>query len=789
MIDKPAFSTLYFILIYLLTVLNQPVGAQQIGGWQAHVSHSEVQFVTVDSDNRIWGSTSGGMIVVNDGDIVARYSLASGLYRVNPTALVYDEENNYIWRGYNDATIERINVESGAIVSYGDIRRSEPGRINTLHIREGHLYISMAAGIVVFDTERGIVRNSYLNLGEIERGSEVRDIAIHDNTIFAATGHGIAAGDLSDDLADPANWRVYDAGDGLADISVNYMTAWNGEILAFTGSGTYTYDAEYSQWGDNGYFGGGEVISLTVNEEAEVLLAIALKENEETEEDEETLYKKTPDLTESWVYEGQFGLSQAFYHPGRQSVFGASLDRGILELDLSEERIISEIRPEGPFSNVFTALNTDGSVLISGSSQTSGTFMDAGFYIFADEEWQNFNRSTSTFLRQQSFRNVFRTAVGDSAYYFGSFGLGVIRYDKNSGDMRWYGTENSPIRGFETNSSWVVLSGLAGDGDGGVWMTSWTEYEDAIYRYDEITHEFESFKVPQQLSTNSRFYSIMADSYGQLWSVITDASFTGRGVAVMRPDGEGNLEAAELTDDSGSGNLRSEIVNDIIEDRRGEVWIGTNRGIAQFSFPDRIIDGGAQEREASLLLNADTSATSPFLLHDVHVNAIEVNAANEKWIGTQDAGLWLIRPVGGRYEVVEHFTENNSPLISDHVTSLALDNETGVLYIATDIGLTSYTGTIKAGVAEMDELKIFPNPYNYNEESGNIIVEGLADATKLNVLTSDGRVINRIETRGGRIEWDGRDFRGNRVGSGVYVLVAVDENNGGRGTGKVVIIR
>ena len=789
MIKKPACFTLSFIAISILTVLSQPAGAQQLGEWQAHVSHSEVQFVSVDADNRIWGSTSGGMIVVNGGDIVARYSLASGLYRVTPTAQVYDEKNNYVWRGYNDATIERVNAESGGIVSYGDIRRSEPGRINSLQIHEGLLYISMAAGIVVFDTERGIVRNSYLNLGAIERGSEVRDIAVFDNTIFAATGHGVAAGDLNDDLADPANWRVYDTGDGLANTSVNYMAAWNGEVLAFTGLGTYTYDPENDNWDDTGYFDDGEVLSVNVSDEAEVLLAIALKENEETGEVEETLYQKTPDLTESWVFDGEFGLSQTVYHSDSQSVFGASLDRGILELDITEGQIISEIRPEGPFSNVFTALNTDGSVLISGSSQSSGTFLDAGFYIFSDGEWRNYNRSTSGFVRQHAFRNVFRTAVADSAYYFGSFGLGVVRYDKNSGEMQWYGTDNSPIRGFQTGSSWVVLSGLAGDGDGGVWMTSWTEYEDAIYRYDEATREFESFNVPRQLSSNSRFFSMMVDSYGQLWSSITDPSRTGRGIAVMRPDGEGNLEAAELTDDSGSGNLRSEIVNDIVEDRRGQVWIGTNRGVAQFNFPDRIIDGGAQEREASLLLNADTSATSPFLLHDVHVNAIGVNAANEKWIGTQDAGLWLIRPVGGRYEVVEHFTESNSPLISDHITSLALDEQTGVLYIATDIGLTSYTGTTKAGVAEMDELTVYPNPYNYNEESGNIVVEGLADATKLNVLSPDGRVINRIETRGGRIEWDGRDFRGNRVASGVYVLVAVDESNGDRGTGKVVIIR
>lgn len=763
----------------LAILLNGMSVAQQVGEWQAYVSHADVQFVTQDSEGRIWSSTSGGMVVVDNSSIAAEFTLGSGLYRVDATATAYDAHNNYIWRGYNDATVERINAESGAIVDYGDIRRSEPGRINAMHVDGQRLYVAMSVGIVVFDTESGIVRNSYLNLGEIERGSPVTDLVIEGNTIFATTDEGVAAGNLDDDLADPQNWQVYNEENGLPDEAVELLSVWNNEVLAFTEEGTYRLDINTESWQQTGFFGDEHVTYVHVNDDGNVISAITMDEN---------LYRK--DLSEEivWEYEGAFGLNAVLHHDERGTIYAASAERGVLELDIEQEAIINEIRTDGPFSNVFTELKTDGSALIAGSSQASGGFLDTGFYILSEGEWRNYNRQNSGFLRNASFRNVFRTGISDSSYYFGSYGRGFIQYDKNSEEMTHYDTQNSPLRAFEQGSSWVIVSGVDTDHNEDIWLTTWTDFDDAIYRYDETEREFEVFNKPQGLLANAHLWNLMLDSNDHLWATVTDGSFTGRGLAVMRQTDNG-LEGVQLTEDTDSGNLRSETVNVITEDRRGEIWIGTNRGVAQFSFPDRIIDGGTQERQASLLLNADTSATSSFLLHDVHVNAIEVNAANEKWIGTEDAGLWLISPVGGRYEVVEHFTRDNSQLISDRVTSLALDDDTGVLYIATDIGLTSYTGTTKSGVAEMDELYIYPNPYNYRKESSNIKIEGLSNATKLNVLTSDGRVVNRIETRGGRIEWDGRDFQGNRVASGVYVLVAVDEDNGERGTGKVVIIR
>jgi len=88
----------------------------------------------------------------------------------------------------------------------------------------------------------------------------------------------------------------------------------------------------------------------------------------------------------------------------------------------------------------------------------------------------------------------------------------------------------------------------------------------------------------------------------------------------------------------------------------------------------------------------------------------------------------------------------------------------------------------------MDKLKVFPNPFIYDQHE-RIFVDGMTDETIVRILRADGTLVRTIQARGARIEWNARDFDGKRVGSGVYLVVAIDENNSERGVGKVVIIR
>jgi hypothetical protein len=97
---------------------------------------------------------------------------------------------------------------------------------------------------------------------------------------------------------------------------------------------------------------------------------------------------------------------------------------------------------------------------------------------------------------------------------------------------------------------------------------------------------------------------------------------------------------------------------------------------------------------------------------------------------------------------------------------------------------------VRGSVAKMDDLFIYPNPFSYRkEERERIVIDGLAAQTTIRIMTVDGRLVRRLDTRGGRVEWDVRDFKGDRVSTGVYIVVAADSQDDQRGVGKVVVVR
>src|SRR5690606_22994520 len=192
-----------------------------------------------------------------------------------------------------------------------------------------------------------------------------------------------------------------------------------------------------------------------------------------------------------------------------------------------------------------------------------------------------------------------------------------------------------------------------------------------------------------------------------------DASQNGRGLLALN---QGNLDSA--SDDTGvvlnqsSNNLPNNKVQTLILDKRGEVWVGTAEGIARFLFPDRVIIGNAADRQAERLrIRNELTGDITFFLNRTSINSIAVNTANEKWIGTQGDGVYHIREEGGLVSILQHFTSSNSPLPSNNITSVAVDDITGNVFIATDVGLLSYMDVVTAGVREMDKLKVYPNPY------------------------------------------------------------------------------
>ncbi|MEJ2507062.1 MAG: hypothetical protein P8Y81_12445, partial [Ignavibacteriaceae bacterium] len=164
-----------------------------------------------------------------------------------------------------------------------------------------------------------------------------------------------------------------------------------------------------------------------------------------------------------------------------------------------------------------------------------------------------------------------------------------------------------------------------------------------------------------------------------------------------------------------------------------------------------------------------------------------VDPINQKWIATNE-GLLLVNSDGSR--VLASFNSENSPLLSNRIESLAIDENAGIVYVGTDRGLASFETPFIKPAESFDKLFMYPNPYILDGNNKLLTINGLIKDSEIKVLNIDGNLVTEFSSPGGRIAfWDGKDKNGNIVNSGVYIIVAYDTEGNSITTGKVAVLR
>lgn len=756
--------------------------------WQIFTSMRFVLQVTAfeyRSESLLGVLTTGGFYIWRQSTgTVTAYTTSDGKYRIDATSMAVDESRGIIWFGYADGMLSALDLDTQRFRNYNDIRRNDrflSNRINAMTLANGLLYIAADFGVVLFDTARQVIIDSYTRLGDLPSGVSVRSVFVAEGVIYAGTQFGLSVGDPVADLKLQQSWSVFDARNGFVSDAVTQVYAHQGEIWASAGGVNYRYG---SNWTVDARFSGGVLRQVAPIGNGDVLVTTA-----------GAVQRWNPQTGESLVYQtisGNATFTGAVMLNG-WLMFGTS-QRGV-GLATNPGGTATFFVPEGPSLNFFEELvvATSGE-LIGASSPTPGRFNtginDTGFYLFADGRWENVNITTNDTLALYNHNSINTAAAQGDQYFFGSWGRGLLRLNRRTGALFRYTPQNSPLVGINIAPSFYVSTGVAADRSNPnyVWAVSWSNDVLPLARFDLRTDAWEVFPQAPEAGTATFYRDIFIDSFGQKWISLLTNTEVGRGLLVLRDPAGGQGEAYRLTSNEDQGNLPSDKVNAIVQDRRGEIWVGTDRGLIRYLFPDRIIGGSSLERRGQPLINEDTTAFDRVLLRDVRVTALVVDANNQKWVGSASDGIYLVEESGRR--VIRHFTTDNSPLTSNQITSLALNSVTGEVFIGTANGLALYQALERDGVRDMDALRVYPNPYSYRMHGDTpVVIEALGDNSTVSIMTVDGRLVARFQTRGGRVEWNGRDFQGNQVATGVYFVVATGNTNNQRARGKVVIVR
>ena len=231
----------------------------------------------------------------------------------------------------------------------------------------------------------------------------------------------------------------------------------------------------------------------------------------------------------------------------------------------------------------------------------------------------------------------------------------------------------------------------------------------------------------------------------------------------------------------GNGNLPSNNVFSLVKDKNGFIWVGTDKGIGIIQCAGEIF--GTQSCDAILpIVQLDRFAG--LLFKDETVQCMAVDGANRKWIGTKN-GLWLISPDGDK--IIYRFTEENSPLLSNDVKRLAIDPSTGEVFIASFNGMCSFRSTATEGGTANENVLVFPNPVPPGYR-GTITIRGLVNNALVKITEMNGRLVQQSRALGGQFVWDGKNYKGEKIASGIYLVIIRDDSGTEKIVSKIAIV-
>lgn len=562
---------LFSITIAFLTTIGL-ASAQNIGDWDLYSSYSTTNSL-VSKQNGFIAATGGGIIQYN-GDEFYTLNVKDGIYGNNVMSLFYDSERELTFLGYEDGTIDVLNQQNNIIKRLDDIRRVKrftSKEINSLQVKDSSLFVATGFGLVEYDLNNYLVKNSYYRFGDFDAGISVTDILIKQDSLYLTTTQGVAIADLKSELIINSVWVTYNENKGLNSSTIE-------KIITFTDSVYVLNNQKINVLRDNSW---SEVfseinspiidLSTSNNEEEVVILTI----------DNVYVYDQNyfTDITNIGAINGKnvIGISKEKITIGTEYTGVYVLDRGSNDT--------KQILPQGPQFNFLNNLLIEDDIVV-GTSSTEFPGFDPlnpfrGYSIYDGNNWSNYNR---LYNQELSFvETVYSVGQSTNYYYMGSWGDGVIQHQKSDNSIEVFNASNSSLTGISSDNDFVVISGLSNDSQDNIWAVSYlSEYPLNVLQAGAT--EWQRFK---NVTASDNYYKLFIDSNDQKWvSLITNTN-SGLGLLVIdtnAPDTENDDEYIKLTVNPDGGNLPHPKVNAIVEDRDGEIWIGTDRGIARFIF-------------------------------------------------------------------------------------------------------------------------------------------------------------------------------------------------------------
>lgn len=759
------------IYAVILSICFLYLSAQETGTWQIYASYHNAT-ANVPVKNKIYTLCNGNLMSYNiDDSEIITYDKTKSLSDYHISYLGYSDLLQKIILVYENGNIDFLNLKDEITnLPYLKEKDLQNKTINDLELAGDNAYLATDFGIVVVNMNKEEISNTY-NLNK-----KVHSAIQWNKTIYVATDDGIYTGNSNDNLLDKNNWSK------LNDLTINCFKIFDNQLFATGENHLYKMDSPNSSFQPviegNFLFASLANNKLIVGNNQKIYIF-----NKANEYNTITQNNVFSELTYAqgvyWACKGYNGLEGLKINASNQL-----------------ETTVSSIIPNSPIRDYTYYLKYhDDRLLIAGGSHNYNNMYYEGTAMFYENgQWTTFEDgskvTSQTKINYENTTSIVQDPNDPTHHFVTTAGTGLYEF-KDGKFVKLYNYKNSNLQTILPNDItpyyYVRISGATYDQEGNLWMLN--NEVDTIIKILKKDGTWSKIYC-DKIKNNPTCDFILFDSKNRVW--VNSRRMPG-GLFCLDYN-----NSIEITTDDVSA-FKEQIVNQdgivynteefycMAEDKNGEIWLGTNLGLFVVSDPDQYMNNDFQFTQIKVPRNDGTNFAD-YLLNGLAITAIAVDGGNRKWIGTSNNGIYLVSPDG--LETIYHFTSENSPLLSDNIYSIAINDRTGEVMIGTDKGLISYAAEATEPEVTLSDSKIlvYPNPVkpDYN---GYITIKGLTENASVKITSSTGQLVYSGTAIGGGFTWNGRDARGRRVASGVYQIISATENGTESVVSKIVFIK